>query len=63
MKEKTIIKLLNNNKLVGQATHTNYEIALKYTKKKCEEGYTCLILRLVDEKEWVKFKMLPPENL
>lgn len=63
MKEKTIIKLLKNGKVVGQSTNTNYEISLKYAKKKCEEGYTCIILRLVDEKEWVKFVMNPPETL
>lgn len=62
-KEKTIIKLLRNNKKVGESAYTNYDIAMKYAKKKSEEGFTCLILRLVDEKEWVKFMMYPPETI
>lgn len=61
--EKNIIKLIKNGNVVGQATFTKYEVGLKYAVKKCEEGYTCLILRMVNDKEWVKLTMYPPENL
>ena len=62
-KEKTIVKLLRSNKLLGQAAFTNYSTALKYATNKCGEGYTCLILRSVSEREWVKFYLTPPQNL
>lgn len=62
-KEKTIIKLLRSNKLVGQAEFTNYSKALDYAMVKNREGYSCMVLRLVGEREWVKFYLYPPENL
>lgn len=63
MVEKNIIKLLKNGKVVGQATFTNYSIGLKYANKKVEEGYTCLILRYIGEREWAKFVLSPPETI
>lgn len=61
--EKTVIKLIRNGKRVGEATFTNYEKALRYANDKCFEGYTCLILRYTNEKEWVKFRLEPSETL
>ena len=62
-KEKTIIKLLRANKLIGQSEFGDYQKALDYASAKCSEGFTCLILRLINEREWVKFYLSPPQNL
>lgn len=63
MKEKTIVKLLINKKVQGQAEFTDYLKALKYATNKSYEGYTCLMLRFVNGKEWSKFYLNPPETL
>lgn len=63
MTEETIVKIMLNRVVKGQSKFTNYTTALNYAKRKAEEGYTCLILRLVNGKEWVKLYMDPPEYL
>ena len=63
MKEKTIVKLLINKKVQGQAEFTDYQKALTYAKNKSYEGYTCMILRYSNEKEWVKLYLNPPETM
>ena len=62
-KEKTIVKLLKANKVIGQSTFLHYMKALDYAKVKCGEGYKCMVLRLVNDKEWVKFYLTPAESL
>ena len=63
MKEKTIVKILFGRSVKGQSEFTNYENALAYARCKSDEGYSCLILRFVDGKEWVKFWLTPSETL
>lgn len=63
MKEKTIVKLLTNRQVKGQAEFTDYQKALDYAKRKSYEGYICMILRYTNEKEWVRFYLNPPNSL
>ena len=59
MEEKTIVKVFNNNKLIIQKTYTNYDKALDYALSSTKVGYSCLILRQVEEKDWVRLMLYP----
>ena len=61
--EKVIVKLFKNKKLVGQSRTDNYDVACKYAFKKIQEGYSCLLLRQIDDKEWFKIWFNPSDVL
>ena len=63
MEEKIKVKLILRQKQVLEKEYMNYDNALDFVKKKTNEGYTCLVLRQVENKNWVKIWFYPPESL
>ena len=63
MKEKVKVKVLRSSKFIEELEFTNYDKALDYAMQKVEIGYSCLLLRLVGERHWVKMWMHPPETM
>lgn len=63
MEEKTIVKVLLNNKLMFEKTYTNYDNALDYALTSIKQGYSCLVLRQIDGKSWAKLRFDPPESI
>ena len=53
-KEKIVVKVYLNRKFITSENFINYTKALDYAKKRSWLGFDCLLLRLVDNKEWVR---------
>lgn len=63
MKEKVKVRLILKGKVVSDFNFISYDKALDFASTKVYEGYTCLLLRCINDKEWSKIYFYPPDNL
>lgn len=63
MLEIVIVETFSCNQKVGQYEFKNYDLAFSKVKVLVDIGYTCIIKRLVNGKEWVKLKFEPSETM
>lgn len=63
LNESIKVKLFKNGKQLVESNFSIYSRALTYAMKEVEKGYSCLILRLVNNKSWVKLWLNPSETM
>lgn len=63
MQEKVIVKAFISGKLKYESHFEDYDLAFKYANKKVILGCKCLLLRQIDNKEWVKIWLNPSSSL
>ena len=64
MTEDIEVKLFKGNKFVENKKFTSYNKAFDFVQKYVTfMGYSAILLRLVNGKEWVKLTFYPPETV
>lgn len=61
--EEIVIKVFNGKSLLSEHKYQDYDKAFMFARNKVLLGYTCLILRNIDGKSWLKYWFYPRETI
>lgn len=63
--EKVIVKVIKAGKVIKEYVYSN-DSEDKYfacVKSQLSKGYSCLVLKLMNDKCWCKLRFIPPETM